>query len=136
MPAASLKDPDVTASLVATDDAKGVIFRSTPKARRTSHASGPPTRYGWRTSHHPKRVSTCFVRMLWTPGASGLRESDDMTSPMCAAMPFEAASASLSSKRGISPRRDFASIRSTDSTSSIALTSRGLGSVSLRLPFF
>lgn len=74
--------------------------------------------------------------MLWTPGASGLRESDDMASPMYAAMSFEAASASLSSKRGISPRRDFASIRSTDSTSSIALTSRGLGSVSLRLPFF
>ena len=41
---ASLKDPSVTASLVATDDAKGVIFRSTPKARSASHASGLPTR--------------------------------------------------------------------------------------------
>ena len=41
---ASLNDPCVTESRVATDDAHGVIFRSTPNALNTSDSPGLPTR--------------------------------------------------------------------------------------------
>ena len=78
---ASLNDPCVTARRVATDDAHGVIFRSTPKALNTSDSPGLPTRYGNRTSHQPKRVNTCFARIPFAPGAFDRKETDDMTSP-------------------------------------------------------
>ena len=42
--AASLNDPHVTAILVATSDAPGVIFHPTPKVLNTSDSSGQLTR--------------------------------------------------------------------------------------------
>ena len=51
-------------------------------------------------------------------------------------MSFVAALARRSPKRGSASRLSLAPERSTDSTSSMTFARRGLGSVSLRLPFF
>ena len=59
-----------------------------------------------------------------------------MTSPTYAAMSFDAAFARSSSRRGSASRLSFGPARSMDSTSSMTLTRRGRGRVSLRLPFF
>ena len=77
----SSKEPSVAARRVVVSDANGVIFRSMPKALNASNASGFPTRYGYRTSVHPRLVRTCFVRVPFTPFPRPRSATEDMTSP-------------------------------------------------------
>ena len=87
-------------------------------------------------SHHPKQENICFVRMLFMPGSFDLNEKEDMTSPMNEVISFDTASVRHLSNCGSILRLSLTFACSMDFTSSMTLTRRGRGSISLRLSFF
>ena len=74
--------------------------------------------------------------MLFTPGSFDLDEREDMTSPMYEAISFDTAFVRFLSNCGSASRLSLVFELSIDLTSSMTLTRRGRGSISLRLSFF